>query len=181
VKLLKAGSKAISEVDRKAEILLGGIFGETGPKGMPLAKFFKQLYDKKKVEKLFDAVAIHPYSPKAKGVLNQVKAIRKAADKGGDKKADVWVTELGYASAGPKGGRAGEVVKNGESGQAKALKQAFKLLKKNANKLELAGVVWYAWEDVDNPGLCQFCQRAGLLDVNGNPKQAYGAYKKFAD
>ncbi len=180
VKLLKAGSKAITGVDKKAEILLGGIFGETGPKGMPLKKFFDELYNIKGVEKYFDAVAVHPYASKAKGVLKQTQAIRKAADKGGDKKADVWVTELGYASAGPKGGRAGEVVKNGEKGQAKALKQAFKLLKKDAKKLELAGIVWYAWEDVDNPGLCQFCQRAGLLDVNGNRKQAYAAYEKFA-
>jgi arabinogalactan endo-1,4-beta-galactosidase len=179
VKLLKPASKAISRVDKKAEILLGGVFGETGPKGMPLRQFFKQLYNRKRVEKLFDAVAVHPYSPSAKGVLRQVRAIRKAADKGGDKKADVWVTELGYASAGPKRGRSGEVVKKGEKGQAKALKGSFKLLKKDANKLELAGIVWYAWEDVDNPGLCKFCQRAGLIDLQGRPKQAYKAFKKF--
>jgi len=180
VKLLRPASQAIRGVDRKADILLGGVFGETGPKGMPLTKFFDQLYDIKKVEKLFDAVAIHPYSPKAKGVLKQVKAIRKAADKGGDKKADVWVTELGYASAGPKGGRSGEVVKKGEKGQAKALKAAFKLLRRNAGRLELDGIVWYAWEDVDNPGLCRWCQRAGLVDLNGNPKAAFSAYRQFA-
>ena len=180
-KLLKPASEAIRSVDPRAEILLGGIFGETGPKGQKLETFFEKLYKIRKIERYFDAVAVHPYATKPKGVLNQAKKIRKAADKGGDKKADVWVTELGYASAGPRGGRAGELVMKGERGQAAALKKAFKILKKNARKLDLAGIVWYAWEDVDNPGLCKFCQRAGLIDLKGRPKSAYKEFRQAAD
>ena len=180
-KILKAAGDTIHKADKKADVLVGGLFPDTGPKGIPVEKFLKQLYKIKKIEKSFDAVSVHPYSPKpGKGVLDQVERARKSMNKAGDKKADIAVTELGYASGCPtckKGNPPPVVVKN-EKKQAKALTASFKALKKKAGKLNLSSIIWFTWKDGAGP--CAFCFTSGLLDGAGNPKPAYNAFKKAA-
>ena len=180
-KILKAAGDAIYGVDKKANVLLGGLFPDTGPKGIPADKFLAKLYKVKKIEKSFDTVSIHPYStdPK-KGVVKQATEARKAMDKAGDKKADIAVTELGYASGCPSCSKKNPppvVVKN-EKEQAKALKDSFRALKKKANKLNLSSIIWFTWRDGEGP--CAFCFTSGLLDESGKPKPAYKAFKKEA-
>lgn len=177
-KILKPAGTAIHQVHKKSTVLLGGVFGETGPKGTPLPKFFKQLYKVKKIDKAFDAVAIHPYAGNPKGLIKQSMAIRKATKKAKDKKAKVWVTELGYTSGKKPKGK--PVTKKSQKGQAKALTKAYKALHKKRKKLNLAGIVWFTWQDVNDPSTCKFCQQAGLVDTSGKPKKAYKAYKKAA-
>ena len=180
-KILKPAADAIYGVDKKAEVILGGLFPDTGPKGIPADKYLKSLYKVKKIDKSFDTVAIHPYSPDPKkGVVKQIESARKAMDKAGDKKADIAVTELGYASGCPtcsKNNIPPVVVKN-EKEQAKALTASFKALKKKAGKLNLSSIIWFTWRDGSGP--CTFCFTSGLVDENGNPKPAYNAYKKAA-
>jgi polysaccharide biosynthesis protein PslG len=175
--ILVPASDAIRSVDPAATIMLGGVFGETGPKGIPLAKFFKQLYRVKGIAKKFDAVAIHPYALKAKDLLKQVLAIRKATLKAKDKKVKVWVTELGYASgcAVCTPDDMPPVVTRDAAAQAKALIKAHKVLIKSRKKLNLGGIVWFSWQDINHPEACRFCQTSGLVDVNGQPKPAYFA------
>lgn len=180
-KILKAAGDTIHGVNKKADVYVGGLFPDTGPKGIPADKFLKDLYKVKKIEKSFDVVAIHPYSPDPKkGVYEQVNSARKAMDKAGDKKADIAVTELGYASGCPtckKNNKPPVVVKN-EKEQSKALKDSFNSLQKKANKLNLVDIIWFTWRDGAGP--CDFCFTSGLLDENGNPKPAYNAFKKEA-
>lgn len=182
VKILKPAADAIRSADGGADIMLGGVFGETGPKGIPLAEFFKDLYKVKKIEKSFDAVAIHPYAETTKALLKQVGAIVKATKKGGDGNVDVWVTELGY-SAGCKGCKKNNippVATKNERTQAKALTSSMKALKKKSGKLNLAGIIWFTWQDLNSKKVCNFCRTAGLLDFGGGPKPAYNAFTKAA-
>lgn len=183
-KILKAAGNTIHKTDKKAEVLVGGLFPDTGPKGIPLEKFLKGLYKIKKIEKSFDTVSVHPYSPDpGKGVLNQMKRARKVMDKAGDKKGNLAATELGYTSGCPtcKKGNTPPVVKKNEKAQAKALTESFKTLKKNAKKLGLNSIIWFTWQDTpDATGGCTFCHTSGLIDVNGAQKPAYKAYKKAA-
>lgn len=174
-KMLKAASKRINAVHRGADIVLGGMFPDTGPKGIPIDKYLKQLYKVKKIEKTFDAVGVHPYSKKPKGIAGQMNRTRKAMDKAGDKKADIWVTELGYSSNGPNSAETGL---KSEKKQAKALKQSFKLLEKGKRKYGLLGIVWFTWQDVDSANVCRFCRSAGLIEANGGQKPAYNAFQK---
>jgi hypothetical protein len=175
-KLLKASAQAINAGARSAKVMLGGMFGETGTRNEPVEKFTASLYKVKKIEKSFDLAAIHPYAPNAKGLLKQIDrlhdAIRKAKDK-----AKIWISEMGFASGGPK--KAESVTKN-ERAQAKALTQSFKALAAKRGKYDLEGVTWFAWEDSNVAGVCGFCRFAGLVDVNGNPKPAYNAFRKQA-
>ena len=95
-KILKAAGTTIYKTDKKANVLVGGLFPDTGPKGIPADKYIKDLYKEKKIDKSFDTISIHPYSPNPKkGVVKQIESARKAMDKAGDKKANIAVTELG--------------------------------------------------------------------------------------
>ena len=174
-KLLKAASPAMYAVNPGIDILLGGMFPDTGPKGIPIDKYLKDLYKVKKIEKTFDSVAVHPYSRDPKGIAGQMKRTRKAMDKGGDKRADMWVTELGYSSNGPNSAETGLKSKKD---QAKALKEAFKILKKGKGKYNLLGIVWFTWQDVNTSNVCKFCRSAGLLEPNGGQKPAYKEFQK---
>jgi hypothetical protein len=174
-KILKPAGEAIHAVDRKAEVQLGGMFPDTGPKGIRIEKYLSKLYKVKGIKKSFDAAAVHPYAKNPKQLVGQVNRARKAMNKAGDKKAKVWITELGYSS-GKKPNK--PVVKKSAKKQAKALTSSFKALKKARGKLKLAGVVWFTWQDTDDPAVCRFCTGAGLLDINGQLKPAYHAFLK---
>ena len=180
-KILKAAGTTIYKTDKKANVLVGGLFPDTGPKGIPADKYIKDLYKEKKIDKSFDTISIHPYSPDPKkGVVKQIESARKAMDKAGDKKANIAVTELGYASGCPtcKKNNQPPVVVKDEKAQSKALTDSFKSLKKKSSKLNLSSIIWFTWRDGAGP--CDFCFTSGLVDENGNPKPAYSAYKKAA-
>ena len=176
-KILEPASDALQDADKKAEVLTGGMFPDTGPKGIQIEKYVKDLYKQKGIgNKTIDAVSIHPYAKSGKELDKQIKSLRKTMDKSGGKKDDIWVTEMGYASGGPK---SQPVVKKGEKGQAKAIKDAYKTIDKKDKKYDIAGVIYFTWQDADrSTGVCKFCAFAGLIDENGQEKKAFKAYKK---
>ena len=175
--MLKSASSAMYAVNRQIEIVLGGMFPDTGPKGTPIEKYLKKLYKVKGIKATFDAAAIHPYSRKPKGITGQMNRARKVMDKAGDKKADMWATELGYSSNGPKDTEVGLTSKKA---QAKALKDSMKVLRKGRGKWNLGGIIWFTWQDSDNPNICRFCRSAGLIEANGGKKPAYKEFQKAA-
>jgi hypothetical protein len=175
-KLLKLTHSALTEVDPGAEVVLGGMFGTPkGKGGINAWPFLKRLYKTKGAKKAFDGVAIHPYSPDVKGIAQQIKRIRKVLKQKKDKKADVWITELGWGSS-PKG-RLGVGTKR----QAKLLKKSFKLLQKRRRTWNIGGVMWYTWRDLaagESP--CDWCQTAGLFQGTGfDPKPAFNQFVRF--
>jgi hypothetical protein len=176
-KILVPAADAIHGANNKATVLLGGMFPDTGPKGIKIEKYLADLYKEKKVkDKTFDGVSVHPYAEDGKELDKQLKLTRKAMDKNGGKKDEIWVTEIGYASDGPK---SQPVVKKGEKGQAKAITDAYKTLNKKDKKYDIKGIIYFTWQDFPkSTGVCKFCVYAGLLDEQGNQKKAFKAYKK---
>jgi hypothetical protein len=173
-KLVKISHTAITSEAPDAEILLGGMFGAPkGKGGVKAPKFLKGIYKVKGVKKAFDGVAIHPYSPDVKGIVQQIKQIRKVLKKKKDRKAAAWLTELGWGSS--KKGRLGVGTKK----QATLLKKSFKLLLKRRGQWKIGGVLWYTWRDAaDAP--CDWCITAGLFGESGfDPKPAYKRYVRF--
>jgi hypothetical protein len=176
-KLVKITSTAITGVDKGAYIVLGGLFGTPIAKGGGIIqpKFIRAVYKVPKIERYFHAIAIHPYGPDLKRVRFQVDWARTEIRRAGDRKADLWISEIGWASD-----RVHNQLGVGKKGQARMLTKALSEFRKNRKKWRVRGINWYAWQDSDAPGLCDFCRRSGLVDLDGEPKPSYDAFRKLA-
>jgi len=176
--LLHLSAEVMRTEDPGATILLAGLFGTPGggPGGIFLPRYLKRLYDVPGVEQDFDAVALHPFAPRIAGMKAQVKLARQEMKRAGDGTTDIWITELGWASDGPKEVQA---VKT-ERGQARLLRGAFHLLGSHRRRWNIIGVNWFSLRDVGKKkSPCYGCPFTGLLERDGAPKPAWRAFKHF--
>jgi len=176
--LLQISAEVIRNEDPGARILLAGLFGTPGggPGGIFLPRYLKGLYGVSGVEQDFDAVALHPYSPGIGGVKAQIELARREMKRAGDGATDVWITELGWASDGPKDVQAVRT----RRGQARALKVAFRLLEKRSRRWNIIGVNWFSLRDTSKEkSPCYACPFMGLLERDGDPKPAWRAFTAF--
>lgn len=95
--LLKATYKAIKEVDKTAQVVMGGTAGTD-------LRFIEELY-KRQVP--FDIVNIHPYGypqPPENYLEGAINACRELMRKYGDARKPIWITEFGWPNhIGPSG------------------------------------------------------------------------------
>jgi hypothetical protein len=103
---------------------------------------------------------------------------RKARKKGVDKRGKLWLTEIGWGTAGPR-----HRFNIGERAQAKQIRLLFKGLYKQRRKLKLRGVFYFGWQDLppypagsDD----EWGYHTGLFDKNGNAKPGYEAFRSTA-
>jgi hypothetical protein len=175
--LVKLTSEAITGVDANARIILAGIFGtpivENG--GIKLPEFLRKLYKTPKIERYFDAVAIHPYGPDLKRVRFQVDRALDEMRRAGDRRAGLWITEIGWASD-----RLHNQLGVGPKGQAKMLTRMYRMFRRKRNDWNIGAVTWYGWQDTDDENYCDFCRRSGLVTVNREPKLSYDAFREQA-
>jgi hypothetical protein len=176
-RMVKAAGTAIHAVDPEADVILGGTWGPASAKKvvLPNKAYLKKLYSVKGIKKAFDSLALHPYASNTGAALAQLKEVRRVAKREGDRNVGTWVTEIGWATDGPK---KNPYVK-GMDGQAKLLRKT--LGKFEAPKFNLKGVFWYSWRDL--PGgelICDWCGYAGLRNVDGSPKPAWSEFSTLA-
>ena len=171
-KVLGAASSAIRAGDRSAEVVLGGMAELAGSrKAIPGSKFLSDFYKLKGIEKKFDGVGIHPYGAKVKKVADQVDLFTKEMKR--DKKASLWVTEIGAGSA-----KGGNPLNRGKRGQAKVVKDSYKYFAKKRKKLNVETVVWFSF--VDSPiEICEWCSTSGLFAEGLVEKPSWRAFTKF--
>jgi hypothetical protein len=176
-KLVKLTSKTITDVDRDAYIALAGLFGtpveENG--GIIQPEFLRALYRTPRIERYFDAVAIHPYGPDLKRVRFQVDWARDEMKRARDGNADLWISEIGWASD-----HLHNQLGVGRRGQARMLTKMYRMFRSNRSRWNVVSVDWYAWKDTDSQEFCDFCRRSGLVDVNDRTKPSYEAYEEQA-
>jgi hypothetical protein len=174
--LVQTAAPAIRAEDPNAQILLAGLTGtKTNAKRISSARFLTELYEVPDIADAFDGIAVHPYNRKVRGMLDQVRTARAIADAHGDD-AGLWVTELGWASAGK---RRWGLVKS-PAGQARLLALALEGLEQNAARWDVRGAYWFAWRDTDRgAGVCGWCPWSGLIDRVGREKPAYSALREF--
>ncbi len=178
-KLLHGAHKAITSVDRDAEILLGGMFGTPlgGRKpGISAWDYLAKLYDIRGTKKEFDGVAPHPYGARLEKVVVQIDLLREAMVAAGDADADLWITEIGWASGGPP-----NPLNRGIQGQADRLRETFSYFKRKRSKLNIRNVDWYSWRDNSSSaaGLCEWCPKSGLFNEDLTPKLSWDAFTGF--
>jgi len=173
-KMLDSAAKAVTSQDRSADIVLGGMPQLAGSrKATPGSKYLGQLYDVKGAKKDFDGVAIHPYGIRLRAVTEQVDLVTDEMKKARDRKADLWVTEVGAGSA-----KGGNPLNRGKKGQARLLTQIFKYFEKQRKKLDVRTVIWYSLRD-KTPSHCDWCGTSGLLNADGSEKPAWRAFTKL--
>lgn len=175
-KLVKVSDKAISKADPKAEIALGGMYCcPRDSRSQSASSFLKRFYKVKGIKRRFDVLSVHPYGSGVKAVKRQVADMRKVANRAGDRRAELLIGELGWASKGPA--RSESVV--GAKGQANRLKQSLKMLAKKRKTWNVLGAYVYLWRDFDaSLSACQWCPGAGLVKQNGKAKPALNAVRK---
>jgi hypothetical protein len=168
VSLLKVFNGGIKAGDPSAKVVLGGLFRTPRVRnGIPLDRFLPGIY-KAKGKKFFDAVAMHPYSTTPNDALRAVKETRQIMSRYRDKKAKLWITEIGWATGGDP-----TPLTVSPQRQASYLRKSYNLLAANRKRLKIAGVIWYSWRDL--PGGIWF-NHTGLFSQSLDPKPAWNAF-----
>jgi hypothetical protein len=175
-RLLRAAAATIRAHDRDAEIVLAGI--APVHEGIPPWDFLERLYELPGIRRSFDTVALHPYSVSPLDLRQQLDRIRRIIVRAGDLSTPIAVTELGWASAGPRGPAV-----LGLRGQARMLRRAFGLLARGRGRWRIRRVSWYSWRDTEQSVEegCRFCQHSGLFTRAGKAKPAWAAFRRFSD
>ena len=168
VSLLKVFHNGIKGGDPSANIVVGGMFRTPRIRnGIPLDRYLPGIY-RAKGKKFFDAVAMHPYATTPKDALGAVRDTRRIMAQFKDKKAKLWITEVGWATGG-----VATALTVSPQRQATYLRKTFNKLAKNRGRMRIAGVVWYSWRDL--PGGIWF-NHTGLFTETLDPKPAWNAF-----
>lgn len=165
---LEAANRAVKGADPGAKLILAGLFMTPRIKhAVTLVKYLTDLY-RLKTRSLFDAVAVHPYSTTPRQALEAVKDVRALMARFKDKSKPIYLTEVGWASAGQK---TPLTVK--PKTQARYVRQTYGLTAANRNKLKIAGVYWYTLKDLPSR---IWINNTGLLTTDGSPKASWSAF-----
>lgn len=178
-RLLALSARAVRHADPRGEIILGGLFGDPKgrpPRAMSAVDFLDRLYRVRGIKANFDGVALHPYAADVVDLRGLVEAVRQTMVRHRDRRAGLYLTELGWGSQNDPGVVAYEV---GLHGQARELRGAYRYLLSNQHRLNLRQVDWFSWKDA--PG-CSFCDSAGLFrhGARFRPKPAWHAFVAIA-
>ena len=165
LELLRGFDSAVLGADSAARIMVGGLF-PTPRGGIDLEPFLAALY-RGGGKGLFDAAALHSYAATPQDALDSVEQARRVLDRFGDRRARLWITEVGWASAGEPSG-----LTVGPQRQADYLTQTFELAAEDRERLGLDGVIWYSLNDTPGPLWPGHC---GLFTLDGAAKPSWDA------
>ncbi len=167
--MLRDSYAAIKAVAPNAKVITGGL-APTSNNGVNIApiNFLQDMYADG-AQGSFDAVGYHAYSSQALpntyeswsgwSQMNQTSpSIRSVMTSNGDSAKQIWITEVGAPSAGPRG--------VGTTAQAEEVTQAVR----NAQNTPWIGKLFlYTYQDSAGTGYF------GLLNADGSPKLAWSA------
>jgi hypothetical protein len=172
VKLLRAASDAIREVDPTAEIVTAGLPQSRLP-GVPLLKYLASIYNNHG-QGLFNTVALNPYARNVTELAKRIRAVRRVMNRYGDVGTRIWITEIGWSDHGPK-----SPFRVGPAKQAELITRSFGVLKQKWYGWGIRGVIYAYWKDGrPYPPLFKdfWGLHTGLFDKKGKPKRAYCAF-----
>ena len=177
---LKLARGAIKSADPGATIVLSGLFGEpdeSGKRGMAAADFLEDLYAVPGIKASFDGIALHPYAVDAETLAEQTEEMREIALENGDRRAGIYITEMGWGSQNNFQQVAFE---QGIQGQVKQLRDSYAYLLENRHRLNIKGTYWFTWKDMD--GSCNFCDSTGLFRRGDHfkPKPSWHAFVRLS-
>jgi hypothetical protein len=176
VSMLRVAHDAIKAADPGAEVVLAGLANDSW-------NALESIYQVNGAESLFDAVAIHPYTAEARGVITILGFVRKVMRRYGDAHKPILITELGWPSSLGHVANTYGVATN-RKGQAQRLGQVIPLIAAAAKRLGIAGFDVYTWLGDEKPGASAFAY-SGLFAFSPatstiDAKPAYVAFRKAA-
>ena len=178
--LLRGSARAIRAVDPNAQIVLGGLYAT--PRIEPslyATTFLSRLYRHKSIKGLFDGVAVHPYAADPSLMAADISALRAVMRSHGEGHKGLYITEFGWGSQTRAAG--GDKFEKGPAVQANYVKSAWKILLANRRRWNLRGAYWFTWQDIPAASTpCDFCDSAGLLGLDGDPKAALRRFAQVA-
>jgi polysaccharide biosynthesis protein PslG len=176
VALLRAAHDAIKHADRGAKVVLAG-----------LANFswtvLQQIYAVPGARRLFDVVAVHPYTRLPGGVLKILGKVRAVMNAAGDRRKPIVADEISWPSSyGQTNSTDGEDFVTTEAGQAQHLARLLPMLARARRRLRLIGFDYFTWAGIEVRGGDVF-DFAGLFRFSGAqfvPKPAFYAFRRAA-
>jgi hypothetical protein len=141
--LLQAAHDAIKRIDARSRIVLGGLVGEswTSLRGLYAAD--------PSAGRLFDVVALHPYTRKPTNVQYTIQLDRWVLHAYRDDAKPVVLTEFGWpSSVGHIPSQLG--FETSEAGQATRLASGLKMLARSRRHFRTEAVYWYDWAEPDS-------------------------------
>jgi hypothetical protein len=173
LRLLRLTGAALRSSDPAARISIGGLFPPPRTRyGVSLKAFLSGIYRIHGARRAFDAVSIHPYSPRPKGVVAACRDLREIMNSHHDRKTPMWITEVGWSTGGV--GWAKSPYRATEPRQAKFLSRTYRSLIALRSRLRLRRVVWHAFQDAQ-PGT-PWTINMGLIHNDESPKPSLAAY-----
>jgi hypothetical protein len=176
VSLLRAAHDAIKRADPKAKVVLAG---------MPNYSWrdLAGLYRLPGVRRLFDVVAIHPYTRSPQGVITILRNVRGVMDRAGDRRKPIIADEISWPSSeGETPHGEGFDFGTTETGQARNLAALLPMLGRYRRRLGLLGFDYYTWAGIEDRGGSSF-DFSGLLRVSSGrlvAKPAFYAFRRAA-
>jgi hypothetical protein len=177
VRLLRAVHDAVKREDRRAEVVTAGLPLSKLPGAVSLERFLRSVYQAGG-RGAFNTLAVNSYAIDARDLAGTVRRVRRIMRRYGDRRKRIWITELGWATAGPR-----HRFNVGAAAQARRIRSAFRWVRRHRRALRLRGVVYFQWRDQppyppiykDMWGL-----HTGLLDMAGRPKPALDVFRRAA-
>jgi polysaccharide biosynthesis protein PslG len=140
--MLKAVAPYIRAADPGAEIVSAGVPNSYLSGAVPMTAYLEGMYAAG-AQGSFDTLGLHIYCETPACSIGLVERARSIMNAHGDESAPIWVTEMGWASAG----KASRFVTDLE-GQAANLGELMGELVARHEELGVRGLVQYAWHDL---------------------------------
>jgi hypothetical protein len=178
--LLRGAAPAIRSVDPRARIVLGGLYATPRIRpSLDATVFLSRLYRRRGVRRLFDGVGLHPYAADPSLMAADIRALRAVMRRHGERRKGLYITEFGWGSQTRAAG--GDKFEKGPALQASYVKRAWRILLRNRRRWNLRAAFWFTWQDVPAASTrCDFCDSAGLLGLDGEPKAALRRFARAA-
>jgi hypothetical protein len=174
LRLVRLTRARVRAIDPKAAIVLAGL--PDSRLGTRMVDYLRAIYAQPGARTLFDVVALNPYAVDAPGVIEKLNEVRALMDRRGDRRTPIWVTEIGWATAGPR-----SPYRTSRRGQAARIARTFSALLANRGRLRLGRLILFGLQDrpyarSEKPW---WGPRVGLFDLAGRPKPAWGTFVGF--
>jgi len=173
-------AQTIRSADPGAPVIMSGLTGLPGPQsagGIALVPFLQGLFAQPGFAQATDAIVIHGYARDPSASLGLLDAARKVMLANNDAAQPLWITEMGWASAGPA-----SAFTVSPAQQASYLQQSWSTMLACAPRWNLQHVLWFSLQDISASvfGTADYWgYNSGLLATNGSPKPAYADLLQF--